>query len=88
MCIRVAKEMKRMPLPSARESRSASEALEQKSNSLEGQETEAESERHRPGPGGRRQETALPEKQGGCGLQEPLPDFGTEVLTPAPAENP
>lgn len=52
MCIRVAKEMKRMLLPSARESRSASEALEQKSNSLEGQETEAESERHRPGPGG------------------------------------
>lgn len=93
MRIRVAKEMRRMkkmPLFLARESRNASEALEQKSNSTGGTETEAESERHRPGGGGgrRTQETALPEKQGGRGLQATLPDFGIEVLTPAPAENP
>lgn len=84
MCIRVAKEMKRKLLSSARESRSASEALEQKSNTAGGTR-QKQSERHRPGPGGRQQETALPKRQGGRGR---LPDFGTEVLTPAPAENP
>lgn len=94
MCIRVAKEMKRMkrmPLFSARESRSASEALEQKSNSTGGMR---QNQRVRGtgqargaggGGGGHRKQ---PWKQGGRGLQATLPDFGIEVLTPAPAENP
>jgi len=89
MCIRVAKERMRTPIAlSPGKAGAPLRPWSRKATAREDQ-TRAGRERHRPGQAlGETTGTSPAQETGGPGLGAPFLDFGTEVLAPAPAENP